>query len=211
MDDRFNLVTLVGKNADGDELFSVDATELFNIAAKYRSVDNVTADAGLAVSVTEYADRSVAIDFVTNISGKEGNTLQLLTDEGSVGLYATMAGPLILTVTGDTTLSLEQIAAAGYSGLIVVVNSATDVILTITSGSATGVSFAVCPIGAGSVSFVGDYDTYSWALQVPSGLVAKPRATYSMITMLCLASGADNTASPGTEIWVAMGDLAQAE
>lgn len=200
MDDCFNLVTLVGKNADGDELFSVDATELFNITAKYRSVDMVTSDAGLDVSVTEYADRSVAIDFVTNISGKAGNTLQLLTDEGSAGLYVAASsgtvveGLRVVALTADYAVTSSDVDSEGYSSTLFVCTSETDITLTMPAYTDITKSVNVMQYGAGKVSIAGASGV---TINQPSVFEAKTREQFSTITVACTA---DNT-------FTLMGDL----
>lgn len=211
MDNCFNSVRIFGKNTADVELFSADATELFNIAAKYRSVDFATGDAAIAVDVGGQDDGSVVLDVQLRLAERAGNILQAINDGTGFGLYATMAGPLMLTVTADTTLSLEQIKAAGYSGLVVVVKAAGAVQITVPVGCDSGVSFAVCPTGQGPVTFAGGDASVTFTMNTPTGLIAQPRGAYSMVTVMCLTSASDNTDNPNTEEWVIMGDLAQTE
>lgn len=102
--------------------------------------------------------------------------------------------PLMLTVTENTTLTIEQIIAEGYSGLIVLVDSASAVVLTIPN-VAPGKSFAIMQIGTGSVSFAGDGTTIT--VNAPSDTTGLPRTQYSAMTLLCT----------GADTWIAMGDM----
>lgn len=106
--------------------------------------------------------------------------------------------PLMLTVTENTTLTIEQITAAGYSGLIVLVDSASAVVLTIPN-VAPGKSFAIMQIGTGSVSFAGDGTTLT--VNAPSDTTCLPRTQYSAMTLLCT----------GADTWIAMGDMGAAQ
>lgn len=199
---HFHWAVLRYYNADDDELFFIDITDALN------SIDfavDISMDAGNIVENRVdglYVPTPPSVDI--SISADANNQLSEHLD----GLYAapTSNQPLILNVTADTTLTAAQILATAHSGLIVMVDSETDVTLTVPTDTPIGRSFAVCRKNTGNVIFGSD-GVYAQVINSPEGFDVTPRAIFSMVTYLCIGLGSGTTTSE----WLAMGDLTQLE
>lgn len=220
---HFSWAVLRFYNDSDDEVFFIDITDALNtidfavdVSAEADNavqmladgiyVPTVSPDGGDTVSS---ADNAINVDrtgtdvaLSLSVSAEADNAIIINSD----GVYAPVQRntPLYLEVTGDTTLTEAFIAADGYSGLVVSVNSATDVTLTVPTNIEAGRSFAIRRGGAGQIN-IGSDGVYTQIVNVADGFEATPRAQYSWVTMFCTAQGSGTSNST----WDMIGDLTQ--
>ncbi len=202
-------VSTVGNVATVDVRRSPDAGNALALRANGLYVPT---PAAVAQSTVSEGDESVVVVHTGNdyavgvaISSTADNTLELNAD----GLYVPPGytnKTKLLTVTGNAALTQTQMLAAGYSGLMVIIDAATDVTLTLPTNIDAGVSFALVRVNTGNVVFAGS-GSFTQVVNAPEGTEPSLRGLYSTATMLCTKKGASGVNSE----WIIMGDLTVAE
>lgn len=198
-----NQSVAVAISAEADNALTLNTDGLYIATAA--SGDTVSAgDASIEAART---GSDVAISVVVDPAAD--NTLEITGN----GLYVPPTAvtmpvntPLIVEAAADITLTAAQIAATGYSGLLVLANSESDITITVPDNIERGRSFAIMQQNIGKVYITGD-GTYGSMYSAPEGMTGSPRGPFSTITCLCLVQGSGSAVAE----WVLMGDLGFSE